>query len=52
LLHLQPSFSSGYEPEQPSVLVRLRVNGDDLGSVDVEALEDLRPPKRGALAVQ
>jgi hypothetical protein len=41
LLHLQPSFSRGYEPEQPRILVRLRVNGDDLGSVHVEALEDI-----------
>ena len=38
---MQPSFSCGYEPQQPRVLVRLGVNGDDLGSVDVEALEDL-----------
>jgi hypothetical protein len=41
LLRRQPLLSRGYEPEQPRVLVRLRVNGHDLGSVDIEALEDV-----------
>ncbi|MDO8483941.1 MAG: hypothetical protein Q7S35_03220 [Candidatus Limnocylindrales bacterium] len=37
----QPLLSRGYEPEQPRVLVGLGVGGDDLRSIDVEALEDL-----------
>lgn len=37
----QRLLSRGYKPKQPRVLVRLRVNGEDLRSVDVEATEDL-----------
>jgi hypothetical protein len=40
-LRKQPLLSRGYESEQPRILVGLRVDGDDLRSVDVEALEDL-----------
>jgi len=40
-LRWQPLLACGHEPEQPGVLVRLRVDGDDLRSVDVEARKDL-----------
>jgi len=40
-LRKQPLLSRAYQPEQPRVLVRLGIGGDDHRSVDVEPPEDL-----------
>jgi hypothetical protein len=34
-------FANGHEPKQPGVLVRNRVDRDDLGTIDIDPSKDL-----------